>query len=186
MLIPEGVTVTVEPGTRIQFWSADPNNKYGASANVYLQVEGRFIAEGTEEQPIEMYPGKGFEDNAVTITGTKNDNYYKDSGLLDDDYVEKYASLKYVNIYNANYTSYSALKGRPFNVTIIDHCNFMYNCSFSFGTLYAKSIANSHFSNMSMKYQNYGIEANDITTTLFDNYDNQRVYPYDLLKKCST
>lgn len=71
MLIPEGVTVTVEPGTRIQFWSADPNNKYGASANVYLQVEGRFIAEGTEEQPIEMYPGKGFEDNAVTITGTK-------------------------------------------------------------------------------------------------------------------
>ena len=67
-----------------------------------MQVEGRFIAEGTEEQPIEMYPGKGFEDNAVTITGTKNDNYYKDSGLLDDDYVEKYASLKYVNIYNAN------------------------------------------------------------------------------------
>lgn len=183
VLIPEGVTVTVEPGTRIQFWSADPNNKYGASANVYLQVEGRFIAEGTEEQPIEMYPGKGFEDNAVTITGTKNDNYYKDSGLLDDDYVEKYASLKYVNIYNANYTSYSALKGRPFNVTIIGHCNFMYNCSFSFGTLYAKSIANSHFSNMSMKYQNYGIEANDITTTLFDNYDNQRVYPYDLFEK---
>ena len=183
VLIPEGVTVTVEPGTRIQFWSADPNNKYGASANVYLQVEGRFIAEGTEEQPIEMYPGKGFEDNAVTITGTKNDNYYKDSGLLDDDYVEKYASLKYVNIYNANYTSYSALKGRSFNVTIIDHCNFMYNCSFSFGTLYAKSIANSHFSNMSMKYQNYGIEANDITTTLFDNYDNQRVYPYDLFEK---
>lgn len=183
VLIPEGVTVTVEPGTRIQFWSADPNNKYGASANVFLQVEGRFIAEGTEEQPIEMYPGKGFEDNAVTITGTKNDNYYKDSGLLDDDYVEKYASLKYVNIYNANYTSYSALKGRPFNVTIIDHCNFMYNCSFSFGTLYAKSIANSHFSNMSMKYQNYGIEANDITTTLFDNYDNQRVYPYDLFEK---
>ena len=183
VLIPEGVTVTVEPGTRIQFWSADPNNKYGANSKVYLQVEGRFIAEGTEEQPIEMYPGKGFEDNAVTITGTKNDNYYKDSGLLDDDYVEKYASLKYVNIYNANYTSYSALKGRPFNVTIIDHCNFMYNCSFSFGTLYAKSIANSHFSNMSMKYQNYGIEANDITTTLFDNYDNQRVYPYDLFEK---
>lgn len=39
------------------------------------------------------------------------------------------------------------------------------------------------FSNMSMKYQNYGIEANDITTTLFDNYDNQRVYPYDLFEK---
>ena len=180
VLIPEDVTVTVEPGTRIQFWSADPNNKYGAKANVYLQVEGRFIAEGTEEQPIEMYPGKGFENRAVTITGT---TCSKDSGLLDDDYDKKYASLKYVNIYNANYTSVSSISEKPFNVTIIDHCNFMYNCSFSFGTLYAKSIANSHFSNMSMKYQNYGIEANDITTTLFDNYDNQRVYPYDLFEK---
>lgn len=186
VLIPEGVTVTVEPGTRIQFWSADPNNKYGANANVYLQVEGRFIAEGTEEQLIEMYPGKGFEDKAVTITGTGSYIDFKDSGLVDDDYDKKYASLKYVNIYNATYYAsdpYSLSAGKPFNVTIIDHCNFMYNCSFSFGTLYAKSIANSHFSNMSMKYQNYGIEANDITTTLFDNYDNQRVYPYDLFEK---
>lgn len=180
VLIPDGVTVTVEPGTRIQFWSADPNNKYGASANVYLQVEGRFIAEGTEEQPIEMFPGKGFENKAVTITGTSTNDSYGDSGLVDDDYDKKYASLKYVNIYNANYTSFSLHKGKPFNVTIIDHCNFTYNCSFQNGALYAKSIANSHFSNMSMRsLYSYGIDANDITTTLFDNYDNQTVYPYD-------
>lgn len=182
VLIPEGVTVTVEPGTRIQFWSADPNNKYGANSKVYLQVEGRFIAEGTEEQPIEMYPGKGFENKVVTITGTKNDNS-EDGGLLDDDYDKKYASLKYVNIYNANYTSVSSNNGKPFNVTIIDHCNFMYNCSFSSGRLYAKSIANSRFSNMSMSFRSYyGIRANDITTTLFDNCDNQSVYLNDLFK----
>lgn len=186
VLIPEGVTVTVEPGTRIQFWSADPNNKYGASANVYLQVEGRFIAEGTEEQPIEMYPGKGFANNAVTITGAEVYILNEDSGLLDDDYDKKYASLKYVNIYNANYTSFplnsfSLYKGKPFNVTIIDHCNFTYNCSFGSGVIYAKSITNSHFSNMSMREQSssYSIKANDITTTLFDNYDNQTVFPYN-------
>ena len=187
VLIPEGVTVTVEPGTRIQFWSADPNNKYGASANVYLQVEGRFIAEGTEEQPIEMYPGKGFENKAVTITGTSVDIDFKDSGLVDDDYDKKYASLKYVNIYNATYYAsdpYSLSAGKPFNVTIIDHCNFTYSYSFRYGVLFAKSIANSHFSNMSMKSRNsYGICAYDITTTLFDNYDNQRVYPYDRFEK---
>lgn len=187
VLIPEGVTVTVEPGTRIQFWSADPNNKYGASANVYLQVEGRFIAEGTEEQPIEMYPGKGFEDKAVTITGTGSYIDFKDSGLVDDDYDKKYASLKYVNIYNATYYAsdpYSLSAGKPFNVTIIDHCNFTYSYSFRYGVLFAKSIANSHFSNMSMKSRNsYGICAYDITTTLFDNYDNQRVYPYDRFEK---
>ncbi len=187
VLIPEGVTVTVEPGTRIQFWSADPNNKYGASANVYLQVEGRFIAEGTEEQPIEMYPGKGFEDKAVTITGTGSYIDFKDSGLVDDDYDKKYASLKYVNIYNATYYAsdpYSLSAGKPFNVTIIDYCNFTYSYSFRYGVLFAKSIANSHFSNMSMKSRNsYGICAYDITTTLFDNYDNQRVYPYDRFEK---
>lgn len=183
VLIPEGVTVTVEPGTRIQFWSADPNNKYGASANVYLQVEGRFIAEGTEEQPIEMFPGKGFEDKAVTITGSITGLNWKDSGLLDDDYDKKYASLKYVNIYNANYTSVLKHNDKPFNVTIIDHCNFMYNCSFRDGEFYAKSIANSHFSNMSMSFRSYyGIRADDITTTLFDNCDNQSVYPNDLFK----
>lgn len=187
VLIPEGVTVTVEPGTRIQFWSADPNNKYGANANVYLQVEGRFIAEGTAEQPIEMYPGKGFEDKAVTITGTGSYIDFKDSGLVDDDYDKKYASLKYVNIYNATYYAsdpYSLSAGKPFNVTIIDHCNFTYSYSFRYGVLFAKSIANSHFSNMSMKSRNsYGICAYDITTTLFDNYDNQRVYPYDRFEK---
>lgn len=183
VLIPEGVTVTVEPGTRIQFWSAGPNNKYGASANVYLQVEGRFIAEGTEEQPIEMYPGKGFEDKAVTITGSITGLNWKDSGLVDDDYDKKYASLKYVNIYNANYIGDSSDSSKPFNVTIIDHCNFTYNCSFSVGVLYAKSIANSHFSNMSMSFQaSCGICVNDITTTLFDNYDNQTVYPYNRFK----
>lgn len=187
VLIPEGVTVTVEPGTRIQFWSADPNNKYGANANVYLQVEGRFIAEGTEEQLIEMYPGKGFEDKAVTITGTGSYIDFKDSGLVDDDYDKKYASLKYVNIYNATYYAsdpYSLSAGKPFNVTIIDHCNFTYSYSFRYGVLFAKSIANSHISNMSMKSRNsYGICAYDITTTLFDNYDNQRVYPYDRFEK---
>lgn len=186
VLIPEGVTVTVEPGTRIQFWSADPNNKYGANANVYLQVEGRFIAEGTEEQPIEMYPGKGFEDKAVTITGTGSYIDFKDSGLVDDDYDKKYASLKYVNIYNATYYAsdpYSLSAGKPFNVTIIDHCNFTYSYSFRYGVLFAKSIANSHFSNMSMSFQaSCGICVNDITTTLFDNYDNQTVYPYNRFK----
>ena len=186
VLIPEGVTVTVEPGTRIQFWSADPNNKYGANANVYLQVEGRFIAEGTEEQLIEMYPGKGFEDKAVTITGTGSYIDFKDSGLVDDDYDKKYASLKYVNIYNATYYAsdpYSLSAGKPFNVTIIDHCNFTYSYSFRYGVLFAKSIANSHFSNMSMSFQaSCGICVNDITTTLFDNYDNQTVYPYNRFK----
>lgn len=182
MLIPEGVTVTVEPGTRIQFWSADPNNKYGASANVYLQVEGRFIAEGTEEQPIEMYPGKGFEDKAVTITGKSVHILSQDMGLVDDDYDNSYVSLKYANIYSANYTSASRSDDKPFNATMIDHCNMIQNNVsnwIDYITIYAKSITNTHFLNYKNSYEHYniGVMAEDISNCISDNCDVS-MYPY--------
>lgn len=182
VLIPEGVTVTVEPGTRIQFWSADPNNKYGASANVYLQVEGRFIAEGTEEQPIEMYPGKGFEDKAVTITGKSVHILSQDMGLVDDDYDNSYVSLKYANIYSANYTSASRSDDKPFNATMIDHCNMIQNNVsnwIDYITIYAKSITNTHFLNYKNSYEHYnrGVMAEDISNCISDNCDVS-MYPY--------
>ena len=182
VLIPEGVTVTVEPGTRIQFWSADPNNKYGVSANVYLQVEGRFIAEGTEEQPIEMYPGKGFEDKAVTITGKSVHILSQDMGLVDDDYDNSYVSLKYANIYSANYTSASRSDDKPFNATMIDHCNMIQNNVsnwIDYITIYAKSITNTHFLNYKNSYEHYnrGVMAEDISNCISDNCDVS-MYPY--------
>ena len=70
--IPEGVTVTVEPGTQIQFWSAETTDMYGEDAMVFIQVEGRFIAEGTAEEPIDMFPGKGYEHRGVIFCGAEN------------------------------------------------------------------------------------------------------------------
>jgi hypothetical protein len=62
LLVPEGVTLTVEPGTQIQFWSTDSTDLYASNAIVYIQVKGRFICNGTEDNPIEMFVGKGYED----------------------------------------------------------------------------------------------------------------------------
>ena len=174
VLIPEGVTVTVEPGTRIQFWSADPNNKYGAKANVYLQVEGRFIAEGTEEQPIEMYPGKGFEDRAVTVTG-KTSSTNSSGDIADDDYSKSFASLKYVNIINANSTRV-ATDYKSFSVTILDHCNLTQNgdgTSFE-NAILAKTISYSRFTNYRHEYAHrtgYGISAANFYGNSIENCD---------------
>lgn len=173
VLIPEGVTVTVEPGTRIQFWSADPNNKYGAKANVYLQVEGRFIAEGTEEQPIEMYPGKGYEYKEVTITGNGQNSSMPDLNILDDNYENTYSSLAYVNIVNADSMMLTGVYGKSFNVTKIDHCNLVMNESDSLDYIYiyADSITNSRFVNY-IDYISGGyspIAARNITSCIFDN-----------------
>lgn len=185
VLIPEGVTVTVEPGTRIQFWSADPNNKYGALSDVYLQVEGRFIAEGTEDNPIEMYPGKGFEQNRVTITG--NTGFYFgsgvviDKGIVDNDYSNSYVSLAYVNFVNANYRidKTGRSNNKMFMATVIDHCNFVNDImnDHRYLAMEANEITESKFENYN--YPNryiYGLFANKITSTIFNNCNNA-IYP---------
>ena len=68
--IPEGITVTVEPGTKIQFWSSDYENTYGQKTIAKIINAGTLLMVGTAEEPIELFPGKGFEDYAVKITGT--------------------------------------------------------------------------------------------------------------------
>ena len=58
LYIAEGATVTVEPGTQIQFWSDDPDDPYADTYIAYLQVAGNFIVNGTEEEPVSMFPSE--------------------------------------------------------------------------------------------------------------------------------
>ena len=173
VLIPEGVTVTVEPGTRIQFWSDEPDNKYEASSNVFLQVEGRFIAEGTEERPIEIYPGKGYGNKQITITGSTEYDFVAAQSIIDDDNDNGYISLKYANILNANSFTYknNSQEGKSFNATIIDHCNFISDTRFSDSYFFAKEVTNSIFTNIGVKNQHFelmGIFADTISGNIFD------------------
>jgi len=58
MTIQAGATVTVEPGTQIQFWSDDPNDAYADTAITYLKVEGTLLCQGTAESHIRMFPSE--------------------------------------------------------------------------------------------------------------------------------
>ena len=171
VLIPEGVTVTVEPGTQIQFWSADPANPYTDSPDVYIQVEGRFIAEGTEDKPIQMFPGKGFEDKSVVFTSPSVESYLV-RPVMDDDYELSYTVLKYVSLINA----FAGWGEREFVATIIDHCQLINDLSSDKTIIdfYAKSVSSSLFINYcnSVHQLDRDLVFYDADTCLFQNLGN--------------
>lgn len=102
LVIDEGATLTVEPGCSIQFWSQDYEDIYKTKSIVYINNKGTLNMCGTEEQPIEMFPGKGFENYAVKIYGTGEE------------------TLKYCKIINP-YLGVSA------HIEICDHCSLTQN-----------------------------------------------------------
>ena len=83
-VIEEGATVTVEPGTKIQFWSDDPNDAYADQYIAMLTVKGSFITNGTEEAPVELFPSELMsqyrveiqDKGTVELNGTKITNPY--------------------------------------------------------------------------------------------------------------
>lgn len=70
-IIEEGATVTVEPGTKIQFWSDDPNDAYADQYMAMLTVNGTFITNGTEEKPVEIFPSELMSQYRVEILGDR-------------------------------------------------------------------------------------------------------------------
>lgn len=79
LYIAEGATVTVEPGTQIQFWSDDPEDPYADTAIAKLTVAGKFIVNGSEEEPVDIFPsemmGKYIVDIESDIGGWIEFNY---------------------------------------------------------------------------------------------------------------
>ena len=99
--IYEGVTVTVEPGTQIQFWSDDPSDPYADTYIAYLNVAGSFICHGTEEEAVQLFPSEMMSNYVVQIKQASTD------ALVD---------LNYTKVTN------------PVIVAdYIDHCTFNYN-----------------------------------------------------------
>ena len=67
--IEEGVTVTVEAGTQIQFYSSEDASVYAQDEIVNLIVKGKFITLGTPEEPVELFPSPLHPELTVNIDG---------------------------------------------------------------------------------------------------------------------
>ena len=113
-VIEKGVTVTVEPGTRIQFWSNDANDPYASNYMASLRVNGTLMAEGTKEEPIEFFPGDGMDNYVVQINNGDGKGYV----------CLRYA--KVVNLYQST-------------ISYAEHCNFTYNYNIG---MYYRSLHN--------------------------------------------
>ena len=103
-VIKAGVTVRVEPGTHIQFWSDDPKDPYAEDGIAFLRVEGNLLVNGTKEEPVMIYPSE-----------LKSD-YVVDFGEAGNGYI----SLRYADVTNLN-------KRGASNTTSI---SYAYGCTF--------------------------------------------------------
>ena len=66
-LIESGVTVTVEPGTQIQFWGDYSKELYAGTDVAELLVDGELIIRGTAANPVDIFPSGGMSDMKIDI-----------------------------------------------------------------------------------------------------------------------
>lgn len=106
-LIQEGVTVTVEPGTQLQFWTDDPHDAYADTAITYLKVDGTLLCQGTEDEHIRMFPSELMSQYRVQL-------YEGDRGTI---------RLFYTDVVNPYLSDDNAYYG----ITYAENCEFSQN-----------------------------------------------------------
>lgn len=106
-LIQEGVTVTVEPGTQLQFWTDDPHDAYADTAITYLKVDGTLLCNGSEDEHIRMFPSELMSQYRVQL-------YEGDKGTI---------KLYYTDVVNP----YLRSEDGNYGITYAENCEFSQN-----------------------------------------------------------
>ena len=149
-LIQEGVTVTVEPGTQLQFWTDDPHDAYADTAITYLKVDGTLLCQGSEDEHIRMFPSELMDKYRVELKkGNKGVTklYYTDvvNPYLDITYAENCEFSQNYRAYPIYYRSLgSGVVNSNYNPGFIS-ADTLKNCAFyklgGAGSYYAFSVA---------------------------------------------
>lgn len=159
LLIPKGVTVNVEPGTQIQFWSNDSASVYGDDNIAYIRVEGNLYFNGSENSPISLFPGKDFEAYQVRVEKANN-------GKINMDYVN--IINPFIVISEANHVNiiqdYDVIYYRDFDG------QGKVNLYEGQARIAADKMINSRISNIRGRYSDtYAYVNGSFDTVLFDN-----------------
>ncbi len=155
VVIDAGVTLTVEPGTQIQFWSSDYEGAYGGKTMAYINNNGTLNMIGTEEEPIEMFPGAGFERYVVEISGAGSE------------------TLQYCVVQNARlgWSGRSTLR----TVGTCDHCVLVQNCQIPV----IRYLDNSYVieDNVGVYWSANALEVQSVTNSVVCNYGSYNSNP---------
>ncbi len=108
-VIEQGATVTVKEGVDLQFWSSDPKDSYSTHAIPYLLVNGTLLVEGTQEEPVNIFPSETKPYHPVVIAQTENG----------------YVSYKYADI--QNFAINSNITYNYLNTELMENCNITFN-----------------------------------------------------------
>lgn len=98
LYINEGVTLTVEEGTNIQFWSSNAEDIYAETGIAEILVAGDLIINGTYKNPVNIFPSEFMDRYRIKI-----DKEYTG-------YIElNYTNIKnpYISVDKANYCKFS-------------------------------------------------------------------------------
>jgi subtilisin family serine protease len=79
-LIEQTATVTITEGTQVQFWPADTKQQVYAEgslnpASVYWKVLGRLVIQGTQSEPVEIFPSLLFNNYPISILSHAPESY---------------------------------------------------------------------------------------------------------------
>lgn len=170
-VIQAGVTVTVEPGTHIQFWSNDPEDPYADNYIAELKVEGSLLVQGTAEDPVYIYPSdlmsnypvkiyRAFTTGYISLLHADIINFVSNSSYGFIDYADScifrqnYVKMNYRNVQNGVVETNSLQNGNMPVFLDARDCVF-YKMSLVFGQLSMMGdFRRCAFINCGMKYTN--------------------------------
>lgn len=156
-LIKSGVTVTVMPGTHIQFWGSDSLEAYAEQQMAYLQVEGRFICAGTEKEPVEIYTSNAYKGYNIGIYSTYTMNPTNPFSL-NYPILGGYSELKYTKISNPDLA-----------VNVIEHCYFSQDFQ---SVIYKKFLTNGQLITTPSYWCGPSISADKVINSIFYKMGN--------------
>lgn len=158
MIVDTDVTLTIDPGVTIQFYSSSTDKYASTYSQIALIVNGRLVAEGSESERILWTPSKLFSALPISVIGDHLDFRYCDfNNLLNNehDYYDSneivFTGCHFYRNYQDNTPTY--FEGFPDGVTksfclsakSINDCVF-HECYY--WGIYAQTITNSVFRNV--------------------------------------